>query len=122
MSPRILGQEVAELLGQAQANAAEQLGAAGGGSDQEAFVISVHGTQLRLVAAHFARSFLAALATPLLPAAQLLRVQRSRAFEMKRAADRAAAVKMLFGLFVYIRSGAAEIAVCQALHAALRQA
>jgi hypothetical protein len=78
-----LGQEVAELLAQAQANVAELAAY----RNQEAFVISIHGTQLRLVAAHFTSSFFAAVTTAFLPAVEMLRVRRSRAFEMKLVAD-----------------------------------
>jgi hypothetical protein len=113
-----LGQEVAELLAQAQANVAELAAY----RDQEAFVIGIHGTQLRLVAAHFTSTFLAAVTAAFLPASEILRVRRSKAFEMELAADRIAPLKMLFGLFIYIRSGASEIGVCQALYEAMRQA
>jgi hypothetical protein len=118
VSTRILGQEVAELLAQAQVNC-DELAAY---RDQEAFIISIHGTQLRLIAAHFTSAFLAALNTSFLPAKEVLRVRRSRAFEMKLVEDRIAALKMLIGLFKYVLSGTAEIGVCQALYEALRHA
>jgi hypothetical protein len=52
-SPDILAQEVAELSGQAIEHA-NQLG----WRDQEAFVLSIHGTHLKLVVAHFSAQYL----------------------------------------------------------------
>ncbi len=113
---RVFGQEVAELLAQAQVNSDELASV----RDQEAFIISVHGTQLRLIAAHFRSVYLAALTTSFLPAEEVLRVRRSRAFEMKLVEERIAILKTLLGLFNNILSGTAEIGVCQAIFESLR--
>jgi hypothetical protein len=91
-------------------------------ADQEAFVVSIHGTQLRLVAAHFSSSYLASLATSSLAASEIIMVRRSRAFEIKHVPDRIEALKMLVGFFRYVRSDEIEMGVCRALNEALRTA
>jgi hypothetical protein len=106
-----------KLLAQAQANA-EKLAAY---RDQEAFIVTIHGTQLRVIAAHFTSTNLAAVTMSFLPTSEVVRVRRSSAFEMKLVANGMAALSMLIGYFRYVKSGAAEIGVCQALSDELLQ-
>ena len=88
-----LVQEVAELLaitlaGYRPENSTKK--------DQEAFVVTIHGTQLHLVTATSTETYLAG--RPLI-----------EFFELKSPGDRKEALRMLFGLGKYILSGQAEL-------------
>lgn len=97
-----LAQEVAELLGQALAGYRAE------GSkeeDQEAYVLTIHGTQLRLVAGYFTKEYLSYVQSQTLPVEQHLYIRRSRFYELKDPADRLEALKLIIGLCRYVMSG-----------------
>jgi hypothetical protein len=110
-SPDILGQEVAELLGQAMEHC-EQLG---GWRDQEAFVLTIHGTHLKLVAGHFSAKYLSYVNSPMIPDDEDLWVRRSRYYDLKTQSGRAGALKVCIGVFEYLGSGKAEIGLLEKL-------
>ncbi|PKX90067.1 uncharacterized protein P174DRAFT_377347 [Aspergillus novofumigatus IBT 16806] len=89
---KILGQEVAELLG----IACEQDRLLNRREDQEAFLISIHGTQVRLVAAYFTADYLHAVKSKFLAADQYLWVRRTRAMELKSRQGRVEALRNLY--------------------------
>lgn len=104
-NPRTLAQEVAELLGPALA--VYRTEHAGGG--QDAYVLTVHGTQLRVVAAHLTDDYLDCVQSSTMPVEQQLCVRRSRFYELKDPADRGEALKVVMGLFRYVVSGHVEM-------------
>ncbi len=91
-------------------------------ADPEAFIVSIHSTQLRPVAAHLSSRYLASVTTSSLAASNFIMVRRSRAFEIKHVPDRIEALKMLVGFFRFVRSDEIEMGVCRALNEALRTA
>ena len=108
-SPAVLAQEVAELLGQATEHSIQL----GGWRDQEAFVISIHGTHLKLMAAHFTASYLSSVNSMRLPVAEPLWVRRSQPYDLKLTLGRGEALKLCIGIFEYLRSGKAEVGLLQ---------
>lgn len=100
-----LAQEVAELLGIALAS----YRSGNAGNDQEAYVVTIHGTQLRLVAATFTASYLRAVQSDVMPAFERQDIRRSKFFELKDPDGRKEALRMLYGLGQYILSGQAEM-------------
>jgi hypothetical protein len=81
--------------------------------DQEAFVCTIHGTQVRLVAARFTASYLASLKTNHIPLTETLYVRRSKVYDLKTPEGRKRALKLCIGLFDYMRGGHAEIGLLQ---------
>lgn len=108
-SSKVLAQQVAEILGQAAGHVTEL----GEYKDQEAFVLSIHGTQIRLIVAHISAAYLRYLGTSTMPVTEHLYVRRSRAFDMKLQPGRAEALRLCIGLVEYMRSGKAEIGLLQ---------
>ncbi|EAW19853.1 uncharacterized protein NFIA_094730 [Aspergillus fischeri NRRL 181] len=102
---KTLGQEVAELLG----IACGQDRLLNRREDQEVFLISIHGTQVRLVAAYFTADYLHAVKPNFLPAEQYLWVRRTRAMELKSRQGREEALRNIMGLVYYLYSGEAKM-------------
>jgi hypothetical protein len=102
---------VAELLGQA----IEQSGQIGGGCDQEAFVLSVHGTRLKLVAARFSAAYLSYVRSEKMPVEEYLWVRRSEPYDLKTHLGRVVGLKICIGIINYILSGKAEIGLMQTI-------
>ncbi|KAK2810539.1 hypothetical protein FQN50_002796 [Emmonsiellopsis sp. PD_5] len=100
-----LAQEVAELL--AQALAGYRLD--GPNQDEEAFLLTIHGTQLRLVTAYFTADYLRHVQSTTMPVDQFLFVRRSRFYELKEPAQRVEALKLIIGLFRYVVGGYAQM-------------
>ena len=88
----------------------KQLGA---DADQEAFVCTIHGTLVRLVATRFTASYLASLRTHHIPLTETLYVRRSKAYDLKTQEGRNMVLKLCIGLLDYVRSGHAEIGLLQ---------
>ncbi|KAE8138563.1 hypothetical protein BDV38DRAFT_68238 [Aspergillus pseudotamarii] len=110
-SSSVLVQEVAELLGQVMEHATQ----VGGWRDQEAFVLSMHGTHLGLTTAHFSAAYLAYVNSSMMPQTERLWVRRSEAFDLKTRSGRARALQLSIGIFEYLRSGSAEIGLLQTI-------
>jgi hypothetical protein len=104
-----LAQEVAELLGQAMEHCANL----GGFRDQEAFVLSIHGTHLKLTVAYFTEQYLSYVNSPTMPITETLWVRRSPAIDLKLEEGRRNALRLLIGLIRYLESGEAEIGLLQ---------
>ncbi|RHZ67145.1 uncharacterized protein CDV56_107799 [Aspergillus thermomutatus] len=102
---KTLGQEVSELYG----IACEQDRLLDQRLDQEAFLISIHGTQVRLVAAYFTADYLRAVKSNSLPADQYLWVRRTRPFDLKSRQGRKDALRNIMGLVYYLYSGEAKM-------------
>lgn len=100
-----------ELLGQAM----EHIVQLGQRRDQEAFVLSIHGTQLKLTAAYLTADYLSYVHSPMIPDHEKLWVRRSEPYDLKTRLGRAGALKMLIGIYEYLRSGHAEIGLLQKL-------
>lgn len=101
-----VAQEVAELVSQAQNEYKAEHGSNG---DQESFVLTIHGTQVRLAAAYFTAEYLGYLESAEMSVDQYLYVRRSRFFEMKNPEDRKETLNMCIGLVEYLLSGYAVI-------------
>jgi hypothetical protein len=84
-------------------------------TDQEAFVISIHSTCLKLTAAWFSKEYLSHVNSPTMPTTEILWIRRSKAFDLKLQADRAQALKLYIGLVGYLPSGQAEVGLIQKL-------
>ena len=95
--------QVAEMLVQAMVNSLELCQSEW--SDQEAFVLSIHGTQLKLTAAWFPKEYLQAVHSPTMPVDQTLWVRRSKPYDLKDPYQRVQA------LMVYIALSRIYIAV-----------
>lgn len=100
-----LAQEVADLLGIALAG----YRSGDSGNDQEAYVVTIYGTQLRLVAATFTASYLRTVQSDVMPAFERQDIRRSKFFELKDPDGRKEALRMLYGLGKYILSDQAEM-------------
>lgn len=74
-----LAQEVAELLGIALAG----YRSGDSGNDQEAYVVTIHGTQLHLVAATFTASYLQAVQLDVMPAFKWQDICQLKFFNLK---------------------------------------
>ncbi|KAI9760682.1 MAG: hypothetical protein M1840_002358 [Geoglossum simile] len=109
-SDALLGQELAELLGQAMANINEL----GKLADQEALLLTIHGTHLRLVVARFTAAYLSHIKSNTIPESEQLWVRRSSPFQLKDRKGREDALRMVIGVLEYIRSGNSEIGLIQA--------
>ena len=100
---------MAELLGQAMEHCAQL----GRWRDQEAFILTIHGVHLKLVAAHFSARYLLHVKSPMMPDDENLWVRRSSHYDLKTQLGRAGALKLCIGMFEYIRSGKAEIGLLE---------
>src|SRR5579862_7091859 len=109
-SDELLGQELAELLGNAMANVNELVEP----TDQEAFLFTLHGTHLKLVVARFTTTYLTRVKSHSIPENEKLWIRRSIPFQLKDREGREGALRMTIGLLEYIRSGASEIGLMQA--------
>ena len=65
--------------------------------DQEAFMCTIHGTLVRLVAARFTASYLASLKTHHIPLTETLYVRRSKVYDLKTQEDRKRVLKLCIG-------------------------
>lgn len=104
----VLGQEFAELLGQAMT----QIRYTYEGNvwaDQEAFVINIHGTRLKITAAHFSEEYLKAVNSNTMPISHTQWLRRTYSLDLRKVQDRIEALRWLFGLLRYLHSGEAEI-------------
>ena len=71
-------------------------------SDQEAYVLTIHGTPFRIVTARFSLEYLSHVPSPTMPLDQHLHVRRSRCYEMENPGDRVEALKACVGLVKYM--------------------
>ncbi|PYI04022.1 hypothetical protein BO78DRAFT_321397 [Aspergillus sclerotiicarbonarius CBS 121057] len=108
-SAEILAQEVAQLLGQAMEHVT-QIDCC---RDQEAFILSLHGTHLKLTAAHFTADYLRHVNSPLMSETETLWVRRSKPHDLKTQQGRAGALQLCIGVYEYLWSGRAEIGLLQ---------
>ncbi|KAJ9195145.1 hypothetical protein DTO164E3_6906 [Paecilomyces variotii] len=95
-------QEVAKLLGQAMASCKEMHG---GWKDQDAWLISIHGTEVRLVTARFKEGYLRQVNSSMVARTEYLVVFRSRPFDLILDEGRVQAVKAIVALLRWIKSG-----------------
>lgn len=107
----VLGQEVAELLGQAMEQSKEV--SPNTWVDQEGFVVSVHGTKLKITAAHFSAEYLSSVNSKIMPVSQVLWVRRTAPLDLRDVDDRVEALRWIIGLVAYMYSGGAEIGLIQ---------
>ncbi|RAL00010.1 pepsin-like aspartic protease [Aspergillus ibericus CBS 121593] len=98
-----------QLLGQAMEHAAQL----DGWRDQEAFVLTIHGTHLKLAAAHFTAECLRHANSPVMPGSETLWVRRSEPYDLKSQRGRAGALQLCIGVYEHLRSGRAEIGLLQ---------
>lgn len=104
-NPKTAAQEVAEMLGQALA----EYRAGGSERDEMSYVVTIHGTRLRVAGAYFTKRYLDLVQSPHMPTDEHLYVRRSEFYELKDQGGRAAALKLLVGLFRYVMSGTAPM-------------
>ncbi|KAJ9193527.1 hypothetical protein DTO207G8_2472 [Paecilomyces variotii] len=95
-------QEVAKLLGQAMASCKEMHG---GWKDQDAWLISIHGTEVRLVTARFKEGYLRQVNSSMVARTEYLVVFRSRPFDIITDEGRVQAVRAIIALLRWIKSG-----------------
>ncbi|KAK2740994.1 hypothetical protein FQN55_008549 [Onygenales sp. PD_40] len=93
-------QELAELLGQAFECSQ------GNGGDHDGWLITLHGTRLRLVHANFSEQYLKQVNSRFLRADQKLLVWRSKQFNLKYPDGREDALKALIALIRSLKAGA----------------
>lgn len=96
----ILGQEFAELLGQAMKQSREVT--ENGWINQEVYVVSIHGTRLKITAARFEGEYIAAVNSNNMPAEMIQWVHRTSALDLRGVEDRVEALKWLLGLVRYL--------------------
>lgn len=101
----MLGQQVAELLGQAMVSCKEIYNH---WRDQDAWIISIHGTVIRLVTARFREGYLRQVNSLMVRTNEYLVVFRSRPFNLKLDEDRIEAVRAIIALIRWIKSGSSE--------------
>ncbi|OJJ79742.1 uncharacterized protein ASPGLDRAFT_936868 [Aspergillus glaucus CBS 516.65] len=94
-SDSIFGQEVAEPLGQAFACSN---GADGKWNDHDGWLITLHGSKLRVLHAYFSQSYLLQVNSPVLPLEQRLPVWCSPQFNLKYPNEWDQALRMVMGL------------------------
>lgn len=112
-SPDLLAQEVSHLLGQAVSNC--KATESQRWSDQEGWLLSIHGTEVRLVTAYFSSSYLAAVnSDSALGQQHELLVFRSEPINLKYDTGRAYIPKVMIGLLRYSIQGNPQIAALQA--------
>ena len=78
-------------------------------ADQEAFVVSIHGTRLKITAAHFKEEYLKAVNSNTMPISHTQWLRRTYSLDLRKVQDRIEALRWLFGLLRYLHSGEAEI-------------
>lgn len=83
--------------------------AGGGWKDQEAWALTIHGTEVRLVTALFSQKYLQYVNGSFMYPTEHLVVFRSEPFNLKTDDGRAMALKAIFGLMEYLVTGAAKI-------------
>jgi len=83
-------------------------------ADQEALLLTIHGTQLGLVVAHFTDTYLSHVKSHTILESERLLVRRSSPFQLKDRKGREEALRMIIGVLEYIKSGAPEIGLIQA--------
>ncbi|KAJ9292731.1 hypothetical protein DTO271G3_8430 [Paecilomyces variotii] len=95
-------QEVAKLLGQAMASCKKMHA---DWKDQDAWLISIHGTEVRLVTARFKEGYLRQVNSSMVARTEYLVVFRSRPFDLILDEGRVQAVKAIIALLHWIKSG-----------------
>lgn len=83
--------------------------------DQKAFVLTVHGTYLRLTIANFTAKYLSHVNSSTTPESEMVRVRRSKPYDLKRPVERAEGLRACLTVFNLIRSGKAKIGLLQKL-------
>lgn len=81
--------------------------------DQEAFVLTIHGTHMKLTVARFPKEYLSAVNSANMPLNQALWVRRSQPYDLKLPEQRAEAFKVCISLITYLHSGKAEVGLLQ---------
>lgn len=99
---KLLAQEFASLLGRAMM-ASQRFSKEW--TDQEAWQLTIHGTEMRIMTACFSRDYLAAVNSSEMPLHQHVTVFRSSPINLKRVAERSQAVEAVMALTNYLRSG-----------------
>ncbi|RAL00577.1 uncharacterized protein BO80DRAFT_445301 [Aspergillus ibericus CBS 121593] len=99
----IFGQEVALLYGQACACSVDGTGDVVTG--HTGWLITMHGTRLRLLQGDFSRAYLCGVRSKTLARTQLLVVKRSDEFNVKYPDRRVEALKAVMGLLRFIKLG-----------------
>lgn len=117
-NPTSLAQEVGELVAMALNEFSRQIPRQ---NDEETFLLSIHGTKLRLVTTYFTAEYFSHLQSHQMPVSQVLYVRRSQFFEMKDPDGRVEALRMCIGLTRYILSGRAEIGQTRAIRRTLKE-
>ena len=107
-----MGQEVAELLGQATAHILElELW-----KEQHALVASIHGTIVRLTVTDIKASYLSHLNSPTMPTNEYLWVGRSQGYDLRTREGRDGALLLLIAVVEYLKSGRALMGQLQVIH------
>lgn len=101
-STSILAQEFANLLRKAISTSQSVHRA---WRTEEAWIISIRGTEVRLVTALFKRHYLASANSTSMDTHQRLVVFRSQPYSLKRREERQLALKAIFALCSYMKSG-----------------
>lgn len=105
-SPKVFGQEVAEMIGSRLAQEVLLVKH----SDQEAFLLGMHGTLFYVSAAYFSPEYTEYIKTAQHAAADtILWVRRSVHFDLKCVDQRVKALELLWALICYVGSGDAKI-------------
>jgi hypothetical protein len=108
-SPNVLAQEAGELLGQAMSHCKQIPG--GDWQDQEAWGLTIHGTEVRLLACLVTKKYLSYLCSPFMRDSEHLVIFRSEPFNLKLDEERPKALKAVMALLLYLKSGKANIAL-----------
>ena len=74
-------------------------------TDQEAWQLTMHGTEMRMMTAYFLHGYSADVNSSHVPLHQRITVFRSRPINLKRVAARPQAVKAMMALANYLKSG-----------------
>lgn len=106
-SHTVLAQEVAEFLGQAMSHCKQVEGE--GWKDQEAWCLTIHGTEVRLVTALFTKRYLSYVNSLFMHPSERLVVFRSQPFNLKVDNGRVMALKAVLALLQYLPSGEAKV-------------
>ncbi|PWY73758.1 hypothetical protein BO94DRAFT_549748 [Aspergillus sclerotioniger CBS 115572] len=99
----IVAQEFALLYGQACACSTSSSDEVVNGHD--GWLVSIHGTRLRLSYAEFTKEYLEAVRGELLPADLHVKVLRTREYHLKHTADLIQALKAVMGLLKFMQDG-----------------
>lgn len=101
----ILGQEFANLLGKVMTMSQKVFKE---WRDQEAWMVTTHGTELKLVASHFTAEHMAKVSSRAIPTKFRKVVFRSGPFNLKLVEDRIEALRSLIALLCHLKSEGCE--------------